>query len=121
MVYTIPKYTQYQLSQKVKAVIKKENLSINEISLKYDVNLNLIDDILQEHVIFKAKHYEVVSIVLGLSINELLADEVIKPISFRSKHEENDQDINREIKKISDFFVEVALLKKINGGTYVKN
>ena len=97
LVDTIPKYTQYQLSQMVKAEVEKENLGIGEISLKYNVDQNLLNDILLEQVKFKAKHYEVVSSILGLSVSELLADEEIKPISFRSKHEESDQDINREI------------------------
>src|SRR5690554_1618 len=106
LVDTIPKYTQYQLSQMVKSETEKESLGIDEISLKYNVDQKLLDDILQGRVKFKAKHYEVVSSILGLSINDLLADEEIKPISFRSKHEESDLDINREIKKISNFFVE---------------
>lgn len=121
LVNTIPKYTQYQLSQMVKSVIGKESLEIDEILAKYNVDHNLLDDILNERVKFKAKHYEVVSSILGISINDLLADEEIKPISFRSRHEESDQEINYEIKKISNFFVEIALLKKMNGGTYVKS
>lgn len=112
MVCTIPKYTQYQLSQMVKEELKKENLSIIEFSTKNDVNQKLLKDILHQQVKFKASHYEVISILLGISIDELLEDEVIKPISFRNNHKGNNQDINQEIKKISNFFVEVAFLKK---------
>lgn len=121
VVDTIPKFTQYQLSQMVKVKVEQENLGIYEFSLKYNVNQNLLNDIVQEQVKYKAKHYEVVSSLLGLSISELLADEEIKPISFRSKHEESDQYINREIKKISNFFVEVALLKKLHGRINIEN
>lgn len=113
MVYTIPKYTQYQLSRMVKMKLNKRNLSVDEASMEYSVDKDLLDDVLNGHVKFKVSHYEVVSLILKYTIDELLEDEVVNPISYRSEHKRSDQEINREIEKIGGFFTEVALLKKL--------
>lgn len=115
MTYAIPKYTQYQLSQMVNYELQNKNITLQEACAHYSVEKELLQDILGEKVRFKAKHYQVVSKITGHSIEELLDDEVIKPISFRSLHNENNQEANDRIDIISNFFKDVALLKKLNG------
>lgn len=115
MVYAIPKYTQYQLSQLVRSKLQNMNMSVQKASLNYSVDEELLQDILGEQVKFKSKHYQVVSTITGHSIEELLKDEEIQPISFRSVHDEEDQVVIAKIDVISDFFKDVALFKKLTG------
>lgn len=113
MVISVPKYTQYQLTELVKKQIT--GLSLQSASETYDVDLEILEDILSGKVIYKVKHYEVVSKVTGESLKSLLSDEDIKPVSFRSKHGTDDDEEQKRISTITDFFMEVSYLKRMCG------
>lgn len=119
MVFAIPKYTQYQLSRMVKYELDKLNVEAKDAPSHFSIDEELLHDILGEEVRFKSKHYQVVSKITGTTVENLLEDEEIKPISFRSVHDENDKVVIDKIARISDFFKDVALLKKLNGEIHV--
>lgn len=121
MVFAIPKYTQYQLSKMVNYKLESMNLAIQDAASRFSIEEELLQDILGEQVRFKSKHYQVVSKITGQSVEELLEVEDIKPISFRSVHDTNNQVVIDKIDMISDFFKDVALLKKLNGEIYVND
>ena len=115
MVFAIPKYTQYQLSKMVNSKLESMNVAIQDASSRFSIEEDLLQDILGEQVRFKAKHYQVVSKITGQSVDDLLQDEDIKRISFRSVHNKDDAEVTHTIEVISNFFKDVALLKKLNG------
>ena len=115
MVCAIPKYTQYQLSHLVEQKLDKMDLTIQLAPHYFPVDKELLQEILEKQVRFKTKHYKAVSLITGLSVEDLLEDEVIKPISFRSDHDKSDPNAVDKIETISDFFKEIALLKKLSG------
>ncbi|ARJ38029.1 hypothetical protein SporoP8_03440 [Sporosarcina ureae] len=119
MAIAVPKYTQYQLSKLVNSKLNSMDFSLRDVASLYSVEEELVLDILGEQVRFKAKHYQVVSKIIGKSVDELLQDEEVKPISFRSVHDKEDDEITNKISNISNFFLDVALLKKLNGNIHV--
>lgn len=115
MVLTLPKYTQYQLSNLVEMKLHSKYMTLRDASKLFSVDEEKLQEILGKKVRYKLDHYEIVSKITGLSMDELLSDEIIQPISFRSEHTAKDSNIINEIEIVSNFFKEVALLKKLNG------
>ncbi len=113
MVTSIPKFTQYQLTELVKKQL--DDSSPQLASQKYHVDLENLEDILSGKVIYKAKHYETVSKITGKELKNLLEDEEIKPISFRSQHQTDDNDEQQRISAITHFFKDVSYLKRMCG------
>ena len=107
-----PKYTKYEIAKLVKQELEKSELSLSEFSEKSNIDEKVLSDILSAKRSFNKKILNAVSVILNLTIEELLSEEIDTAPAFRS------QDIKTNTVETIDIanllFNEIIMQKKIS-------
>lgn len=116
-------YTKYELSAKVKELRKKLNLSVHQFAEKYDIPVNIINDIEEAKRSFNVNMYRACSKILELSIDEMLRKDKEKRdnISYRkidnnSSELDNNVEIANTVEIANSIFHEMVMQHKYNVG-----
>ncbi|MDT1995704.1 hypothetical protein MX633_03335 [Carnobacterium divergens] len=110
----LPKYTQYEITTLVNKMIDTQNKDFLEFSSFYQVDSEILSEIVADEVVFKMPHYEAASKILEIDITELLSDlEHESTVYFRA--ETNSSEINEFVNKMEYLFTEWIYQKKITG------
>lgn len=110
----LPKYTQYELSNLVNEQVKNSNKSITDLSSSLEVSNTILNEVIEGEVIFKMSHYNVVSVILGESVEELLSNlEYEQTCYFRAN--ENNSEIEEFVSKMGYLFTEWVYQSKLSG------
>jgi ribosome-binding protein aMBF1 (putative translation factor) len=109
-----PVYTSYELSKEVKEKRHKDGLSIEEFSIKYDVDSGLVNQIETTNQVFSPKLLKVCAKILSLPIKEItrtIEDDVCA-ISYRSS--DDSDGVKRTVNIANKIFNEIIMQKKIS-------
>lgn len=110
----LPKYTQYEITTLVNKMINAQNKNLLEFSSFYEIDNDILNEIVADEVIFKMPHYEVASKILQVDIEDLLSDlKRDSNVYFRAKT--NSSEINEFVNKMEYLFNEWVYQKKIAG------
>ena len=108
----IPNYTQYQLTNILRDIL--DNSGVNRISFSkiHNVDEQIIEEVLEGKVIYKMKHYEVVSSILNKPVEELIGTHTLNNESLLLETDD-DQDIKMLINIATELFAEWIKQKRI--------
>ena len=110
----LPKYTQYEITTLVNKMINAQNKNLLEFSSFYEIDNDILNEIIADEVVFKMPHYEVASKILQVDIEDLLSDlKRDSNVYFRAKT--NSSEINEFLNKMEYLFNEWVYQKKVAG------
>ena len=110
----LPKYTQYEITTLVTKMINAQNKNLLEFSSFYEIDNDILNEIIADEVVFKMPHYEVASKILQVDIEDLLSDlKRDSNVYFRAKT--NSSEINEFLNKMEYLFNEWVYQKKVAG------
>lgn len=109
-----PRYTRFELAKLVQERRKELNLSIDEVSKNYDVEVSFWQSIESGSRAFNVKVYKIIGDFLNMSKDEMLAKDVdnIDSLSFRTS-DENNPEIQEAIQIANIVFDEMVMQEKI--------
>jgi len=108
-----PVYTSYELSNLVKEKRKQEDMSIEEYAQKFNVDTELLSKIENIKGTFTPKMYRACSVILDLSIEDILeveSDE-IEVASYRA--DTNSSEVSKTVQFANQLFSEIIMQRKI--------
>ena len=115
----LPKYTQYEITTLVNKMINAQNKNLLEFSSFYEIDNDILNEIIADEVVFKMPHYEVASKILQVDIEDLLSDlKRDSNVYFRAKT--NSSEINEFLNKMEYLFNEWVYQKKVAGNKRVE-
>lgn len=105
-IINVPKYLSNELKNLVLGSYKSNNINFHDLCKNEVI---LLDEILFSNVVFKLAHYNLISKILNISLDELLCD-----VDVKVQNETNLNLKERErIHTILSFFAEVSYLKRM--------
>lgn len=110
-VSSIPKYTQYELS----TLVRKKTIEAPEIFELTSLEQKILQQIIDGKISFKAKHYELISKILSIPIEELLEEEPFESsMHFRSNSGDNPE-LKEFVDSAQTLFGEFIIQSKLKG------
>ncbi|KGA98663.1 hypothetical protein AJ85_06510 [Alkalihalobacillus alcalophilus ATCC 27647 = CGMCC 1.3604] len=109
-----PRYTRYELAKLVQERRKELNLSLEEASSKYGVDVSFWQSIENASRTFNVKVYKLIGAFLNMSKDEMLAKEVddMTSLSFRTSDEKHPE-IQEAVQFANFIFDEMVMQEKI--------
>ncbi|MDW5524639.1 hypothetical protein R6Z02_12845 [Carnobacterium maltaromaticum] len=110
----LPKYTQYEITALVNKMINAQTQDLFELSSSFEIDSEILSEILAGDVVFKMPHYKTASIILKIDVEELLS-ELEYDAEFYFRSDTNNSEINEFVNKMEYLFTEWVYQKKIAG------
>ncbi|RIN84626.1 hypothetical protein [Mammaliicoccus sciuri] len=115
--HSIPKYTRAEIISLLKANLFKDNQTLEDASLRFNVDVSDLNKLLSYKSIWTPHDYELVSQILSINVEALLEnlpEEDLNQVSFRAL--ENNEEINQKVKQINHIFENLTYQLKIGSG-----
>lgn len=111
---TLPRYTQYELSSMMNKLINNSSLTPDQFAETNNLDFKLLVETLDGNTIFKPKHYQLVSKLLNLTMDEIFEEIPCDSLAF-FRTSDYGPEVNEFVNKTKKLFEEWVYQEKIFG------
>lgn len=111
----IPNYTQYQLTNIVRQHLDNSGLNRTSFAKKHNIDEQILKEVLEGNVIYKIKHYDVVSLILNKRVDELIGNHTLDNEAYFRTNTDDAKDLENVVNTATRLFVEWIKQKKLFG------
>lgn len=111
----IPNYTQYQLTNIVRENLDNSGLNRTSFAKKHNIDEQILKEVLEGNVIYKIKHYDVVSLILNKRVDELIGNHTLDNEAYFRTNTDDAKDLENVVNTATRLFVEWIKQKKLFG------
>lgn len=114
--YERQSYTKYELSHMVIKKREELGLTVEELSKKFEIQLDILRAIEEAKRSFNVPMYRACSKILGMSIDEILKKdaEKVQDVSYRKASSKTNECVNETVELANCIFHEMVMQHKFN-------